>query len=114
MSSSRWKAITPSGFVWEQEGLNYIRKRLPDRDPYRAWSNFEFIAADGHAKMADDPLFLANQNDERHGVQCMMELCGQRSERYIVRYVQPFQAQREADLAEMILGREETGRKPRQ
>ena len=44
MSSSRWKASEPSGFVWEQAGLNYIRERLPDRDPYRAWSNFEFIA----------------------------------------------------------------------
>ncbi len=53
ISSSRWKAITPSGFVWEQEGLSFIRERLPDRDPYRAWSNFEFIADDGSINEVD-------------------------------------------------------------
>ena len=105
MSSSRWKAITPSGFVWEREALDFVREGLPDRDPYRAWANFEFIADDGsinevdllaftpagfflveiksnpgtvtgdthtwtwrhdgRTKIADNPLFLANQKAKK-------------------------------------------------
>ena len=47
MESPRWKIITPSKFEWERRGLDFIRKGLPDHDPYRAWSNFEFQASDG-------------------------------------------------------------------
>jgi hypothetical protein len=47
MSSDRWKEITPSQYPWEREALAFIRERLPDHEPYRAWSNFEFIAQDG-------------------------------------------------------------------
>jgi hypothetical protein len=47
MESPRWKIITPSKFEWERRGLDFIRKGLPDHDPYRAWSNFEFQAGDG-------------------------------------------------------------------
>ena len=47
MSSDRWKEITPSQFPWEREALAFVRERLPDHEPYRAWSNFEFIAQDG-------------------------------------------------------------------
>ena len=45
--SPRWQAITDSEFPWERDALAFVRERLPDHDPYRAWSNFEFIADDG-------------------------------------------------------------------
>jgi serine/threonine protein kinase len=53
MSSERWKQITPSQFPWEREALDYVRERLPDIDPYRAWANFEFIADDGTINEVD-------------------------------------------------------------
>jgi serine/threonine protein kinase len=53
MASDRWLEITPSQFPWEREALAFVRDRLPDRDPYRAWSNFEFIAEDGTVNEVD-------------------------------------------------------------
>ena len=47
MESPRWKIITPSKYEWERRALDFIRTALPDHDPYRAWSNFEFQADDG-------------------------------------------------------------------
>ena len=47
MESPRWNVITLSQFEWERRGLDFIRNGLPDHDPYRAWANFEFQAADG-------------------------------------------------------------------
>ena len=53
MSSERWKQITPSQLPWEREALDFMRERLPDLDPYRAWANFEFIAGDGTINEVD-------------------------------------------------------------
>ena len=53
LNSGRWIEITPSQFPWEQEALAFIRERLPDHDPYRVWSNFEFIASDGSINEVD-------------------------------------------------------------
>ena len=53
MMPDRWKEITPSQFPWEREALEYVRQFLPDHDPYRAWSNFEFIANDGSINEID-------------------------------------------------------------
>lgn len=47
METPRWKVITFSKFEWERRALDFIRTALPDHDPYRAWSNFEFQADDG-------------------------------------------------------------------
>src|SRR5947199_2102987 len=47
MEPPRWKIITPSQYEWERRGLDFIRKGLPDHDPYRAWANFEFQTSDG-------------------------------------------------------------------
>lgn len=47
MESPRWNVITPSQYEWERRGLDFIRTGLPDHDPYRAWSNFEFQTHDG-------------------------------------------------------------------
>lgn len=49
----RWQQITPSDFAWEREGLAYVKERLPDHEPYRAWANFEFIASDGSSNEVD-------------------------------------------------------------
>lgn len=53
ISSSRWKTITESEFAWERAALNFIRDRLPDQEPYRAWSNFDFVAEDGSINEVD-------------------------------------------------------------
>ena len=52
-SGSHWIEITPSEYAWEREALRYLRSRLPDGDPFRAWSNFEFIAGDGSINEVD-------------------------------------------------------------
>ena len=52
-TSPRWQAITDSEFPWERDALAFVRDRLPDHDPYRAWSNFEFIADDGSINEVD-------------------------------------------------------------
>lgn len=41
-NSARWTTVTESEFAHEREGLAEVRDLLPDRAPYRAWSNFEF------------------------------------------------------------------------
>ena len=45
MESPRWKIITPSKFEWERRGLDFIRKGLPDHDPYRACDTDQEISA---------------------------------------------------------------------
>jgi len=40
--TSRWFEVTPSQFPHEREGLAIVRALLPDAEPFRAWSNFEF------------------------------------------------------------------------
>ena len=47
LSDARWKVITESEFAWERNAPEFIRKRLPDHEPYRNWTNFEFVAVDG-------------------------------------------------------------------
>lgn len=53
MKPPRWQEISPSQFDWEREALAFLRERLPDHEPYRAWSNFEFIADDGTINEVD-------------------------------------------------------------
>jgi nuclease-like protein len=53
VKSGHWKTITPSEFPWEREALEFIRERLPDGDPYRAWTNFEFMGQDGSINEVD-------------------------------------------------------------
>jgi serine/threonine protein kinase len=45
--SRRWREITPSEFPHEREGLAHLRDLLPDRGPFRGWTNFEFRDRDG-------------------------------------------------------------------
>jgi hypothetical protein len=53
LSADRWKEVSASQFAWEREALDFIRQGLPDCEPYRAWSNFEFIADDGSINEVD-------------------------------------------------------------
>lgn len=53
VSSKRWQTIAPSQFHWEREALEYVREHLPDTEPLRAWSNFEFISDDGSVNEVD-------------------------------------------------------------
>jgi serine/threonine protein kinase len=53
LPDSRWQTIQESEFPWERDALDFIRQRLPDRDPYHAWSNFEFVAQDGSINEID-------------------------------------------------------------
>lgn len=45
--------VHPSAFPHEQEALELLRDHLPDTSPFRAWSNFEFIAEDGSINEVD-------------------------------------------------------------
>lgn len=38
----RWVEVSDSEFAHEREGLAMVRRMLPDKSPFRAWSNFEF------------------------------------------------------------------------
>jgi hypothetical protein len=53
MMSQRWTAVTEPQFPWERAALDYLRGHLPDQDPFRVWSNFEFIAEDGSINEID-------------------------------------------------------------
>jgi hypothetical protein len=48
-----WVTVTESQYLWEREALAFVRDRFPNHEPYRAWSNFEFIADDGSINEVD-------------------------------------------------------------
>src|SRR5687767_6381778 len=50
---SNWTTISPSQFAWEREAISFVRQQFPAHEPYRAWSNFEFIADDGSVNEVD-------------------------------------------------------------
>jgi len=45
--------VSESSYPWEREALGYLRERLPDTEPFRAWSKLEFIAEDGSINEVD-------------------------------------------------------------
>jgi serine/threonine protein kinase len=53
MRVPRWLAISDSAFAWEREALELIREHLPDHEPWRAWSNFEFLDDEGRVNEVD-------------------------------------------------------------
>lgn len=53
MKPPRWTVASPSAYDWEREALEFIRENLPDRDPWKAWSNLEFIDDDGRVNEVD-------------------------------------------------------------
>ena len=52
----RWQG-PKSDYPWEQQALDFIRGKLPDAEPYRAWQTFTFTAGTGHVREVD--LFIA-------------------------------------------------------
>ena len=53
MSLTRWQAVSQSQFAWEREALDWLRQQLPDREPWHAWTNFEFIDEEGKVNEVD-------------------------------------------------------------
>src|SRR5678816_1975959 len=52
-NAANWTAIALSAFPWELAALQFVRSQFPTHEPYRAWSNFEFIADDGSVNEVD-------------------------------------------------------------
>ena len=48
-----WIAVAESNYPWVRDALEFVRSRFPSHEPYRAWSNFEFIADDGSINEVD-------------------------------------------------------------
>ena len=46
MLTHRWHTLAESKYPWEQDAM-YLRERLPDEEPIRAWANAEFLSLDG-------------------------------------------------------------------
>lgn len=42
MKDGRWVTIAESQFDHEKQGLQAVKQKLPDAEPFRAWANFEF------------------------------------------------------------------------
>ena len=53
MSLTRWQAVSQSQFAWEREALDWLRHQLPDREPWHAWTHFEFIDEEGKVNEVD-------------------------------------------------------------
>lgn len=53
MTPPRWQVISESNFPWERDALDWLRHQLPDRDPWHAWTNFEFIDDEGKVNEVD-------------------------------------------------------------
>ncbi|WIM67641.1 NERD domain-containing protein [Corynebacterium breve] len=45
--SERWNAVSPSQFDHEKRGLKALARAVPDAEPYRVWTNFQFTGNDG-------------------------------------------------------------------
>ncbi|WP_329062128.1 BREX system serine/threonine kinase PglW [Streptomyces sp. NBC_01429] len=52
-----WFQPRRSTHTWEQDGLDHIRRLMPNTEPYRAWATFSFTAASGRTNECD--LFIA-------------------------------------------------------
>ncbi len=49
----RWFQPRKSGYTWEQEGLDHVRRLMPAAEPYRAWATFRFTAVSGRVNECD-------------------------------------------------------------
>ncbi len=54
---TNWTTVAESQYSWERDALEFMRSRFPAHEPYQAWSNFEFIAADGSINEVDVLVF---------------------------------------------------------
>ncbi|ONI70889.1 serine/threonine protein kinase [Actinosynnema sp. ALI-1.44] len=49
----RWFQERPSPFPWEQDGLDHVKRLMPQAEPYRAWATFSFTASSGRVNECD-------------------------------------------------------------
>lgn len=49
----RWFQSRRSVHPWEQDGLDHVRRLMPQTEPYRAWATFSFTAATGRVSECD-------------------------------------------------------------
>ena len=59
MTIKNWTTIAESSYPWEREALEFVRSQFPNHEPYRAWTNFEFVADDGSIYEVDLLVFTA-------------------------------------------------------
>lgn len=59
-SASRWVTVSDSPHDHEREALAFLRRALPDRDPIRVWTNFEFTAPGGNLYEVDALVITSN------------------------------------------------------
>ncbi len=57
MTTKSWTTVAESSFPWEREALEFVRSQFPNHEPYRAWTNFEFVADDGSIYEVDLLIF---------------------------------------------------------
>jgi serine/threonine protein kinase len=60
VTATNWTAVSESPFQHEREALEFVRRQFPGHEPYRAWSNFSFIALDGTINEVDLLVFSPN------------------------------------------------------
>ena len=53
MSDGLWTEVEPSLHAHEREALDFVRRRLPNNEPWRAWSNFTFVNSSGRPSEVD-------------------------------------------------------------
>jgi len=53
MKTPRWTRVGQSSFDWEREALEFLCGHLPDHEPWRAWSNLEFVDDEGRVNEVD-------------------------------------------------------------
>ncbi|KZS67396.1 NERD domain-containing protein [Mycobacterium pseudokansasii] len=64
VKDGRWVTIAESQFPHERQGLQAVKQKLPDAEPFRAWANFEFRDSRGRwhevdlLVLARDTLYL--------------------------------------------------------
>lgn len=56
---ARWRRPSESEFPWEREALEFLAEHLPNQEPVRMWSNFEFLSNDGHVNEIDALILTA-------------------------------------------------------
>jgi hypothetical protein len=47
IATRNWITVAESKYPRETDAFNFVRQTFPTHEPYRAWTNFEFIADDG-------------------------------------------------------------------
>jgi hypothetical protein len=53
MPDGLWTEVEPSLHAHEREALDFVRRRLPNNEPWRAWSDFTFVDSSGRPSEVD-------------------------------------------------------------